>query len=153
MNSAIKQSADGISSSVSATYTTKTEFNNLEIGGRNLVAGTNEVTEYVGNATGSTNGYKDVWSAKTIDIPTGTDYIISFDAKADVAQTIRCHFYSPNTTTSSASSTGQRGTGADGSIDVTITTEWARYWVKWTQSATDARKNIIVGRNFTTNDI
>ena len=150
----------GFESSVSETYATKYEateiqngVNNLEIGGRNLVAGTDEITEYVGNAAGTTNNYKDVWSAKTIDIPSGTDYIISFDAKADVAQTIRCHFYSPNTTTSSVSSTGQRTTGGDGSIDVTITTKWARYWVKWTQSATDARKNIIIGRNFSENNI
>ena len=36
MNSAITQKAGEITSSVSSTYTTKTEFNNLSIGGRNL---------------------------------------------------------------------------------------------------------------------
>jgi len=36
-NSAINQKADAITASVASTYTTKTEFNNLEIGGRNLV--------------------------------------------------------------------------------------------------------------------
>jgi hypothetical protein len=154
MNSAITQSANSITSSVSQTYTTKTEFENLDIGGRNLVAGTDDVTEYVGNAAGSTNGYKDVWSAKTINIPTATEYIVSFDAKADVAQNIRCHFYSPNTTLTSLSSTGQYRTGAtDGTADVTITTEWARYWVKWTQNPATTQKNIIVGRNMTENDI
>lgn len=155
MNSAITQSANSITSSVSSTYTTKTEFENLEIGGRNLVAGTDETREYVGNITdsGATATYIDVWSAKTIDIPTGTEYIVSFDAKADVEQTIRCHFYSPNTTTSSLSSTGQSTTGGDGNCDVSITTEWARYWVKWTQTAADTVKSIIVGRNFTENDV
>ena len=153
MNSAITQSANNITSTVSETYTTKTEFSNLEIGGRNLVAGTDDVTEYVGNASGTTNGYKDVWTAKTIDIPTETEYIVSFDAKADVAQDVTCYFYSPNTTTGSLSSTGQSSTGADGAAKVTITTEWARYWVKWTQTVPTSTKNIIVGRNFTDNDV
>ena len=36
MNSAIQQKANEITSSVSETYTTKTDFNNLSIGGTNL---------------------------------------------------------------------------------------------------------------------
>lgn len=152
-NSAITQSANSITSSVSQTYTTKTEFKSLGVGGRNLVAGTDKTREYVGNASESGNGYKDVWSGKTIDIVDGTEYIVSFDAKGDVEQTIRCHFYSPNTTTSSLSSTGQHTTGADGSCDVSITTEWARYWVKWTQTPAGSRKSIIVGRTFDDTDI
>lgn len=151
MNSAIEQKANSITSTVSSTYTTKTEFNNLEVGGRNLVSGTDETTEYVGNR--GSNTYIDVWTARTIVPPQGTEYIVSFDAKATVAQTIQCYFYSPNTTTSSFSSTGQSTTGADGSCDVTITTEWARYWVKWTQTPAETNKSIIVGRNLTTDDI
>lgn len=155
MNSAIEQSANSITSTVSATYTTKTEFESLEVGGRNLVAGTDETREYVGNITDGGNGtYLDVWSGKTIDIPTDTSYIVSFDAKADVEQTITCYFYSPNTTLTATSSTGQyKANATDGGVQVSITTEWARYWVKWTQTAADTVKNIIVGRNFTENDI
>ena len=37
MNSAIKQKGDSILSTVSSTYTTKADFNNLSVGGRNLV--------------------------------------------------------------------------------------------------------------------
>ena len=37
MNSAIQQKANEITSTVSQTYTTKTEFNNLEVGGTNLI--------------------------------------------------------------------------------------------------------------------
>ena len=37
MNSAINQKANEITSSVSSTYTTKTEFKNLEVGGRNYL--------------------------------------------------------------------------------------------------------------------
>lgn len=154
MNSAIEQSAQSITSSVSETYTTKTEFKSLEVGGRNLVAGTDEVREYVGNITSGGNGtYLDVWSGKTIDVAGDTSYIVSFDAKADVAQSMTCYFYSPNTTTSALSSTGHSSKSQDGSVQVSLTTEWARYWVKWTQTPADAKKNIIVGRNFTENDI
>lgn len=139
-----------------ADYTTKTEFNNLTVGGRNLVAGTDEIREYVGNinSSGASSTYKDVWTAKTIDIPTDTEYIVSFDAKADVAQNITCYFYSPNTTLTAVSSTGQsRSSAADGGCQVSITTEWTRYWVKWTQTPADSQKSIIIGRNFTENDI
>ena len=40
MNTAINQKANEITSSVSSTYTTKTEFNNLKIGGKNLLLNT-----------------------------------------------------------------------------------------------------------------
>lgn len=46
-NSAINQKADAITASVASTYTTKTEFNNLEIGGRNLLS-YSEMKEYIG---------------------------------------------------------------------------------------------------------
>ena len=46
MNSAIDQKADAINLSVSQTYTTKTEFENLEIGGRNLLQKSNNGSIY-----------------------------------------------------------------------------------------------------------
>lgn len=42
MNSAISVSASGILNTVSSTYTTKSEFNNLSIGGRNIASQTNK---------------------------------------------------------------------------------------------------------------
>lgn len=139
--SALEQTSEGF------TFT----LNNMSVGGRNLIAGTSLDTIYSGNK--GSNSYKDVWTGKTIDIPTGTEYVVSFEAKADVAQAIQCFFYSPNTTTSSKSSTGQSGTGADGACNVILTTEWKRYWVKWTQTAATAAKNVIVGRNATANNV
>lgn len=44
-NAAIQISADAINQSVSETYTTKEEFNNLEIGGRNFLNGTSFLTQ------------------------------------------------------------------------------------------------------------
>ena len=141
---AISQNADAIE-----LRATKTEVTNavdaVNVGGRNLVPNTTLDTVYSGNKGSST--YKDVWAEVTIGIPEGTEYVVSFDAKADEAQTIKCFFYNPNTTLTSESSTGQkRENVADGTSQVNITTEWKRYWVKWTQTPATARKAIIVGR-------
>ena len=131
----------------------RSEVGSIKIGGRNLIAGTDEVTEYVGALT--SGSYKDVWTGQTIEIPTGTEYVVSFDAKADAAQEIKCFFYHSqgNTVTSATSSTGQSSTSADGNCTVSITTEWKRYWVKWTQTVPTVIKNVIVGRNFTANNV
>ena len=56
MNSAIEQKANEITSSVSETYTTKSEFNNLQIGGRNLAALSN-IRSYAGGGLSDTNYY------------------------------------------------------------------------------------------------
>lgn len=141
----MEQNADGFNWQIDEVV------ENMKIGGRNVIADTDATTEYSGNK--GSNSYKDVWAAKTIDIPTGTEYVVSFDAKADVAQTINCYFYSPNTTTKAESSTGHSSTSADGSCLVSITTEWKRYWVKWTQTATTSAKNVIIGRNFATTNV
>lgn len=58
--SKLEQNLDGFKTEVSKTYTTKTEFDNLEIGGRNLIVSNNVVNGWVdrsGNVT-SGNGYK-----------------------------------------------------------------------------------------------
>lgn len=58
-NAAIALSADNIASTVAQTYTTKTEFNNLKIGGRNLFRKTENASAddwYLYNATVPENG-------------------------------------------------------------------------------------------------
>ena len=133
-----------------------TKVDDISVGGRNLIAGTSLGTVYSGIvAADSTLGYKDVWSAKTIDNADSTEYIVSFDAKADEETDIRCFFYMPNTTLTSESSTGNRR-GDDGTVItdgvsiVHITTEWKRYWVKWTQTPANDKKSVIVGRHSST---
>lgn len=121
------------------------DINNLNVGGRNLIANTSLDTVYSGNK--GSNSYKDVWTGRTINIPTATEYVVSFDAKADVAQTIKCFFYNPSTTISAESSTGYKNASVtDGNSEVNITTEWKRYWVKWTQTPATSVKSVIVGR-------
>jgi hypothetical protein len=104
----------------------------ISVGGRNLIAGTDDTTEFSGKAP-SEGTTVDIWTGKTITAPKGTEYIISFDAKAETAMDMNCYFYSPNTTVTSESSTGdKREDVVDGTSKVRVTTEWKRYWVKWT---------------------
>ena len=147
MNSAIQQSASSIESSVAATYTTKAEFEGLQVGATNLAKGTSATTELSGTLASTGANYLDFCTYTITRIEGATEYVVSFEAYASAACTVLCYWWSPNTTTKASSSTGQSGTNADGRCEVTLTTGWKRYWVKWTQSdsaATD--KKLIVCR-------
>lgn len=135
--STVEQTASGLT----------TRLNNLSVGGRNLIAYTSKNTTELGGYPAS--GYSEGIGFKTIDIPTKDEYVLSFEAKSTVAgDKIRCYFYSPNTTTKVVTSTGYSGTSSDGTAEVTLTTSWKRYWVKYTQTgnATTTAKNLLVGR-------
>ena len=120
----------------------------IEIGGRNLIVGTDNTTETTKSIT-STNSstYIDTYSKLITRILGATEYVVSFEAKADSNRTIKCYWYSPNTTIYAESSTGQISTSSDGRCDVSVTSEWKRYWVRWKQSdQADTNKNLIIGR-------
>lgn len=120
----------------------------VEIGGRNLILGTDAITETTkSRASTDSSTYADVYSKTITRILGVTEYVVSFEAKADSNRTIKCYWYSPNTTTYAESSTGQTSTGADGGCEVSVTSEWKRYWVRWKQSdQANTNKNLIVGR-------
>jgi len=63
-----------------------------------------------------------------------------------VGDKLRTHFYYPNTTTTCVSSQGITKTASDGGMDFTLSTEWTRYWVTYTQNETTAVKRIICPR-------
>ena len=132
MNSAIEQSASSIKSTVSATYTTKEEFGNLEIGGRNLVVGSAthnfkqySISPYVGavtvvddtdaiskkhieiKCTTAGNGF---FSATLYRCKVGTTYTYSFWAKCSVAK-----------------SGTEFGFKNGGQMNINLTTEWQYY--------------------------
>lgn len=97
------------------------------------------------------SNYSDKFVKRTIDVVSGSQYILSFFAKSTVTgDKVRVHFYNPNTTTRSETSQGSTATVADGQIDFTLSTEWTFYWVKYTQSATTSSKIIIFPRMFST---
>ena len=74
-------------------------------------------------------------------------YTLSFWAKSTVAgDKVRSHYYNPNTTTTCVSSQGTTKTAGDGNMDFTLSTEWTKYWVVYTQTETTARKWVIFPR-------
>lgn len=147
--------------------TAQNTADNIAVGTRNLLIGTQDFSKgrYPGNThititdeklfgnavmkndftTGT--GYSDMYQLTTSIIPTGTQYTLSFYAKADLEGTkMSCYFYNPNTTTSSVNSQGGRVTSSDGRTVFVLSTEWTKYWVTWTQTQADKPKSIIIGR-------
>ncbi|NQO47893.1 hypothetical protein HO963_02810 [Streptococcus suis] len=132
-----------------------------ELGIRNLIKGTKDLSgnnpnqntsdTYLGfNIARSrpSSGYVDTFRVATTINATATAYVTTFYARSDVdGFLIDCHLFSPNTTTSAESSTGHKTKAIDGLVNVRLTTEWKRYWVKWTQTPVNEIKTLIVGRN------
>lgn len=95
MNSAIAKSAEGIKSQVSKTYTTKTEFADLKIGGRNLFL--NSLTwknAFFSNDGVTIDGEVAYMSqaaipkSTPISVEIGEVYTVSYDVKADVTTSV-----------------------------------------------------------------
>lgn len=93
------------------------------------------------------SSYSDKYSPITLEVPSGSVYTLSFDAKSTVnGDKIRTHYYSPNTTTTCISSQGITRTASDGYMSFSLSTLWERYWVIYNQSSTTAVKHIICPR-------
>ena len=95
MNSAIDQKADSILSTVSTTYTTKTDFNNLSVGGRNLLIGTKNpnttvVTKMFNNQTYYTYDPYATYNTKSLaelGLTAGDKLTVSLDYEVTEATT------------------------------------------------------------------
>ncbi|HDS9498332.1 TPA: DUF1983 domain-containing protein [Klebsiella pneumoniae subsp. pneumoniae] len=149
---------------INSTSSSVTNLNNkvdaISVGGTNLIKNSGDMTgwsnvvsdTYRGNAViGATvkagSGYKDLREI-TLESPVDAgEYVYSFYAKGGVTgQTMTAFFYNPNTTTSIETSLGAKGNNTDGRAQFTLTTSWARYWVKWKQTPTTGTKRLILCR-------
>ncbi|HBZ2549654.1 TPA: DUF1983 domain-containing protein [Klebsiella pneumoniae] len=149
---------------INSTSSSVTNLNNkvdaISVGGTNLIKNSGDMTgwsnvvsdTYRGNAViGATvkagSGYKDLREI-TLESPVDAgEYVYSFYAKGGVTgQTMTVFFYNPNTTTSIETSQGAKGNNTDGRAQFTLTTSWARYWVKWKQTPTTGTKRLILCR-------
>ena len=136
------------------------EFNGV-IGRRNLLKGTRALARYapasefngfkVARSVAAATGYRDTYSERMTIAAAGTEYIGLFWARSSQNNyPIYCYFYNPGTTTTVTTSTGYtRERTGDGFCELRIGTEWRLYWVKWSQTSTNAPKNIIFGRHGT----
>ncbi|HCM8072389.1 TPA: DUF1983 domain-containing protein [Klebsiella variicola] len=149
---------------INSTSSSVTNLNNkvdaISVGGTNLIKNSGDMTgwsnvvsdTYRGNAViGATvkagAGYRDLREI-TLESPVDAgEYVYSFYAKGGVTgQTMTAFFYNPNTTTSIETSQGAKGNNTDGRAQFTLTTSWARYWVKWKQTPTTGTKRLILCR-------
>lgn len=149
---------------INSTSSSVTNLNNkvdaISVGGTNLIKNSGDMTgwsnvvsdTYRGNAViGATvkagSGYKNLREI-TLESPVDAgEYVYSFYAKGGVTgQTMTAFFYNPNTTTSIETNQGAKGSNSDGRAQFTLTTSWARYWVKWKQTPTTGTKRLILCR-------
>lgn len=130
----------------------------VHLGRRNLLKGTKELARYkpaseyngfkvIRTVAGAT-GYRDSYKETTVIPTTGTEYIAIFYARASENDyPVRCHLYNPNTVTLSENSSGYKSRSSDGLSIIRLSTDWQLCWVKWTQTAIDQAKTVIIGRH------
>lgn len=146
MNSAINQKADSITSEVNKV---NQRVSDIQVGGRNLLKGTDGTTVYTANFPSSS--YIDFVQYNDVPLLPSNDFVLSFDAKASVdGVTIISHFYNPSNLTHCESSSGDVLGSIDGYCPNKLTTEWKRYWIKYTGPITDKR-NVICARLYANN--
>ena len=140
---------------------------NMRVGGTNLIpnsgtlAGLSGVVQgelYKGNAirkvaiaaaSGSAYDQFEIELPAPVD---GTECVVSFYAKANNVDSLQIftYLYSPNATLTAVSSQGRTAswaTGGDGSMILDLTTNWQRYWIKYTRKpGQTGSQRIIFGR-------
>ena len=136
----------------------KSKIASVHLGRRNLLKGTKELAKYkptseyngfkvIRTVAGATS-YRNSYTERTVVPTTGTEYIAIFYARASENDyPMRCHFYNPNTVTSSENSSGYNSRSSDGLSVIRLSTDWQLCWVKWTQTTTDQAKTVIIGRH------
>lgn len=134
-------------------------FSDFDFGTRNLLANTQTLTNNTTNSNTAERWQNFIIArskaagavvTQTSIVPlTGKEYTLSFYAKASKDNyPIRCHFFNPSTTITVLTSNGWKSSSvADGQARLNISTEWKRYWVKYTQGPTDSIKTVLIGRH------
>lgn len=160
LQNTVTQQGGTLTTQGSAIVSLENSLNALDVGGANQIPDSGSLIRYGNVSTDKYNGngvmaftlkagaaYRDLISINLSAPVDGTEYVLSFYAKAAInEQKVRSHFYSPNSTKKAVSSQGNTFTNSDGLCDFTLTTEWQRYWVKWTQGAGTGSKKLIVAR-------
>ncbi|MDW1168177.1 DUF1983 domain-containing protein [Klebsiella pneumoniae] len=156
----VTQTEKDITSTSSSVTTLNNKVDSISVGGTNLIKNSGAMTgwsnviseTYRGNAvlgatTKAGSGYKELREI-TLDAPVDAgEYVYSFYAKGAVdGQPMTVFFYNPNTTKSSETSQGIKSGNTDGRAYFTLTTSWARYWVKWKHTPTTGTKRLILCR-------
>ena len=161
-NTQITQTANSINQTVSSVSqvanSANSKIDNLEIGGRNLLL--NSSIEHTGNSSKNTNGvyYDFMWFCydgnktngygRNMSEPfSNGQYTLSFDAKSTVdGDKLTNYIYYPEKITKSESSQAEVTTSTDEYMNVTLTTEYKRYWITRTYESSDAQNSLLLFR-------
>ena len=143
MNSAITQKANEITTAVSNTYTTKADFNSLQIGGRNLIIGSSGggANYAAGNGSIVAGGWNGNKAVKTTGAWTG--YCIKIKAISDRANikagdivTVSIYVSTDSTTEVSNNLYLYRHNGSDTSVNFGSKKLKSGVWIKLTATWT-----------------
>lgn len=153
--SAWKKKVDGIETRVGETYTTKSDFNGLEIGGRNLVRlgglSPNGATSFSYDKTTDTYTIvspvvSTVWGVGVtvkydddhkVLIPYGKTYILSFEVKVPQALSINIDINNYAVSGSSWAGNDNDSSSMRGQSSYSIPANtWTKVWVRWANTNT-----------------
>ena len=144
----VKQTTDGLSASITKV---QGDLNGLQIGGANLLDGTAGPWKKVGIGKDYTD--TKVWVLNA-QLQT-TTITVSFDCRASTSKTFYCFFFGDDYETngrvvSFRTSQGRSSStvGKDGTVSVTPTTTWNRYWIRYELSKIPptGTKKMLIGR-------
>lgn len=145
---AVKQTTDGLSASITKV---QGDLNGLQIGGANLLDGTAGPWKKAGIGKDYTD--TKVWVLNA-QLQT-TTITVSFDCRASTSKTFYCFFFGDDYETngrvvSFRTSQGRSSStvGKDGTVSVTPTTTWNRYWIRYELSKIPpaGTKKMLIGR-------
>lgn len=143
----LEANLNGFKTTVSETYTTKTDFNKLSIGSRNLLLHTKDWSSNWDGThadNGTYLGFKvrksttaDDFAQQTVDdrfFEPNTDYVLSFYARAEENSTIVCYWYPQYNASNSYKNLSKI---------VSITNQWNRYSIQWHTEVRQSNSKIL----------
>ncbi len=144
----VKQTTDGLSASITKV---QGDLNGLQIGGANLLDGTAGPWKKAGIG----KNYTDTVTFVLNEQLQSTTITVSFDCRASTSKTFYCFFFGDDYETngrvvSFRTSQGRSSStvGKDGTVSVTPTTTWNRYWIRYELSKIPpaGTKKMLIGR-------
>lgn len=144
----VKHTTDGLSASITKV---QGDLNGLQIGGANLLDGTAGPWKKVGIG----KNYTDTVTFVLNEQLQTTTITVSFDCRASTSKTFYCFFFGDDYETngrvvSFRTSQGRSSStvGKDGTVSVTPTTTWNRYWIRYELSKIPpaGTKKMLIGR-------
>lgn len=144
----VKQTTDGLSASITKV---QGDLNGLQIGGANLLDGTAGPWKKAGIG----KNYTDTVTFVLNEQLQSTTITVSFDCRASTSKTFYCFFFGDDYETNGGvvsfrTSQGRSSStvGKDGTVSVTPTTTWNRYWIRYELSKIPpaGTKKMLIGR-------